>query len=228
MSHHILIVEDDAAILRGLEMNLQLEGYEVSIAMDGKTGLQLAMERNIDLVVLDIMLPGLNGYQVVQKMRKHRADMPVILLSARSAEVDKIMGLDLGADDYVTKPFSLGELMARVKAHLRRHAPETLVRFSDVEVDFERDLVRKSGEVVQMSNKEYELLKLLIDREGRVLPRETILDVVWGHGYFGTDRTVDNFITRLRQKVDQPGTPRHILTIRGVGYRFVFDPDSEP
>ena len=228
MSHHILIVEDDAAILRGLEMNLQLEGYEVSIAMDGKTGLQLAIERNIDLVVLDIMLPGLNGYQVVQKMRKHRADMPVILLSARSAEVDKIMGLDLGADDYVTKPFSLGELMARVKAHLRRHAPETLVRFSDVEVDFERDLVRKAGEVVQMSNKEYELLKLLIDREGRVLPRETILDVVWGHGYFGTDRTVDNFITRLRQKIDQPGTPRHILTIRGVGYRFVFDPDAEP
>ncbi len=221
----ILIVEDDAAILRGLEMNLQLEGFEVLTAVDGREGLARALNERIDLMVLDIMLPYINGYQILERARKSGIDVPVIMLSARNAEVDKVMGLDLGADDYVTKPFSVGELLARVKAHLRRHVPPAIVRWDDVEVDLERDLVRKGGEVVTMTAKEYELLKFLLQNEGRALTRESILDSVWGHGYFGTDRTVDNFITKLRQKFDTTDSKR-FLTVRGVGYRFVLEPDS--
>lgn len=224
MAQRILLIEDDASILRGLELNLQLEGYDVLTASDGQTGLELARAQRVDLIVLDIMLPRLNGYQVVQRLRQHAVDAPVILLSAKNAEVDKIMGLDLGADDYVTKPFSVGELLARVKAHLRRHSPSTLKRFGEVEVDLAAELVRRGGELVPLTQKEFELLKLLIEREGRALTRDTILETVWGQGYFGTDRTVDNFINRLRVKLDVAGEPLYFLTVRGVGYRFVSEP----
>ncbi len=223
MANSILIVEDDRAILRGLEMNLQAEGFEVTTAADGMAAIKACKEARFDLIVLDIMLPKANGYQVVETLRRRGDDVPVILLSAKSSEYDKVMGLDVGADDYMTKPFSVAELLARIKAHLRRRAPDPMVRFGDVEVDLERRVVRRAGEDITLSSREFDLLKLLIEREGRPLTRDAILVNVWGSHYFGTDRTVDNFINRLRQKLDVVGQPRHLLTVRGVGYRFEGD-----
>ena len=220
MTQRILVVEDDRAILRGLEMNLQAEGYDVFTATDGVAALTACKEHDFDLIVLDIMLPRANGYQVVETLRQRKNDVIVILLSAKSSEYDKVMGLDVGADDYVTKPFGVAELLARIKAHLRRRIPDPVVRFSGVEVDLERRVVMRDGEEVTLSSREFDLLKLLIEREGRPITRDAILVNVWGSHYFGTDRTVDNFMNRLRQKLDTPGEPRHLLTVRGVGYRF--------
>lgn len=225
MGNRILIVEDDPSILRGLEMNLQLEGYDIVTATDGRQAIKKAAEERVDLMVLDIMLPHVNGYQVCQELRRTGNDVPIILLSAKGSELDIVMGLEEGADDYVTKPFRVAELLARIRAHLRRRAPnDAIFRFGDVEVDLERRLVLRAGERLEMTAKEFDLLKLLVERDGRALTRETMLNAVWGYGYFGTDRTVDNFITRLRQKLDTPGEPQHFLTVRGVGYRFVSDP----
>lgn len=226
MPKRILLVEDDRAISRGLEMNLQLEGYEVTTAFDGKTGLELALEHEYELIVLDLMLPHLHGYQVCQKIRRTGSVVPIVILSAKSAEMDKIMGLDLGADDYVTKPFSLGELLARIRVLLRRHSPDDKVTFSDVVVDLEARAVWRDGKLVELTQREFDLLSFFISREGRALTRDTILAGVWDQHYFGTDRTVDNFITRLRQKLDTPKRPSHFLTVRGVGYRFVLDPST--
>jgi DNA-binding response OmpR family regulator len=217
----VLLVEDDPAILRGLEMNLHAEGYEVLTATDGAAALRLCRETAVDLVVLDIMLPRVNGYEVVAALRQRRDEVPVILLSARGSEVDKVIGLEAGADDYVTKPFGVAELLARIEARLRRHRPAAATRFGEVQVDLERREVRRGGEVVALSSREFDLLALFLSREGRPLTRDAILAAVWGAHYFGTDRTVDNFVTRLRQKLDTPGEPRHFLTVRGVGYRFV-------
>ncbi|MCB9686910.1 MAG: response regulator transcription factor [Alphaproteobacteria bacterium] len=223
MAPRILVVEDDPSILRGLELNLQLEGFETVAAMDGRTALDLA--EGADLVVLDLMIPQLHGYQVCQRLRSAGNDVPIILLSARSAEVDIVMGLEYGADDYVTKPFRVAELMARVKAHLRRRVPpEDTVLFSDVEVDLDRRLVRRAGEHVELTSREYDLLAFLVKNEGRAVTRDAILEAVWGVNYLGTDRTVDNFVTRLRQKLEPDGGPHHFLTVRGVGYRFVSEP----
>jgi len=224
MAQRILVVEDDPSILRGLEMNLQLEGFDTVAVTDGRAALQAADDA--DLVVLDIMLPHLNGYQVCQRLRAAGSEVPIILLSAKSAELDIVRGLDLGADDYVTKPFRVAELLARVKAHLRRHVPSTLFRFSDVEVDLDKKLVRRGGQIVELTEREYELLAFMVGAEGRALTRDAILSAVWGRGYFGTDRTVDNFINRLRQKLDTAGSPEHFLTVRGVGYRFVGDEEA--
>ncbi len=217
----ILVVEDDPSILRGLEMNLQLEGFDTVAAADGRQALE-AVE-GVDLVILDIMLPHLNGYQVCQRLRANGHDMPVILLSAKSAELDIVRGLELGADDYVTKPFRLAELLARVKAHLRRRAPTDRYGFGDVEIEFDARMVRRDGQMVELTEREYDLLVFLMEREGKAVTRDAILRGVWGTGYFGTDRTVDNFITRLRQKLDTPGDPAYFHTVRGVGYRFVAD-----
>lgn len=221
--HRILIVEDDPSILRGIELNLQLEGYRVVTATDGPAALQILDREPVDLVVLDIMLPHLSGYQVCQKARAAGHTLPIILLSAKSAEIDIVMGLDLGADDYVTKPFRVAELLARIKAHLRRRAPMASLQFGDVEVDRVGRVVKRRGEEVELTAREFDLLDLLLERPGRAVTRETILQKVWGGDYFGTDRTVDNFITRLRQKLDTPGEPRYLQTVRGVGYRFVPD-----
>jgi DNA-binding response OmpR family regulator len=221
MSARILVVEDDPSILRGLEMNLQLEGFDTVSATDGRAALEHV--EGVDLVVLDIMLPHMNGYQVCQQLRASGSTVPIILLSAKSAELDIVRGLDLGADDYVTKPFRVAELLARVKAHLRRHAPAQVVRFGDVEVDLDKKLVRRAGQRVELTEREYDLLVYFIDAEGKALTRDAILSGVWGRGYLGTDRTVDNFINRLRQKLDIAGQPRHFVTVRGVGYRFVGD-----
>ena len=172
------------------------------------------------------MLPHLNGYQVVRSLRRQGSDVPIILLSAKSAELDIVMGLDLGADDYVTKPFRVAELLARVKAHLRRRQTSTRVRFGDLEMDLEAREVRRDGAPIEMSSREFDVLAFLVERAGKALTRDTILSEVWGQHYFGTDRTVDNFITKLRNKIDTPGNPRHIVTVRGVGYRFVLEPTS--
>jgi two-component system, OmpR family, alkaline phosphatase synthesis response regulator PhoP len=221
MAARILVVEDDPSILRGLELNLQLEGFDTVAATDGERALQLATEQ-VDLVILDLMIPHVHGFQVCLKLRAAGNRVPIILLSARSAEEDIVMGLEYGADDYVTKPFRVAELIARVKAHLRRQAPGTEVfRFGEVEVDLAKRLVRRAGEVVEVTQREYDLLAFLVGNEGRAVTRDAILAAVWGEQYLGTDRTVDNFVTRLRQKLDQPGEPVHFLTVRGVGYRFV-------
>lgn len=219
----ILIVEDDAAIVIGLRRNLEYEGYEVDVATDGESGLARALDARPDLMILDIMLPRMNGLEVCEILRKRKIDVPVIFLTARSQESDKILGLDLGGDDYITKPFSLRELLARVKTVLRRTKGEgaEVVRFGDVEVHFAAQTVKVRGREVALTGKEFELLKFLIRSEGRVLPREAILDRVWGYHYEGTARTIDNFITRLRQKIgDDVESPRHIVTVRGVGYKF--------
>jgi two-component system, OmpR family, alkaline phosphatase synthesis response regulator PhoP len=224
MASRILVVEDDPSILRGIEMNLQLEGFETIAVADGRSALEHAAD--VDLVVLDIMLPHLNGYQVCQRLRSSGSDVPIILLSAKSAELDIVRGLELGADDYVTKPFRVAELLARVKAHLRRRGVATdSFRFGEVEIDLANRLVRRAGQIVELTEREHDLLVFLVEREGKAVTRDAILGGVWGLGYFGTDRTVDNFITRLRQKLDTPGDPRHFRTVRGVGYRFVV---SEP
>jgi DNA-binding response OmpR family regulator len=222
----ILIVEDDASILLGLRMNLEGAGYEVETAEDGQTGLTLARARRFDLVLLDVMLPKMNGYELVSALRQDGDETPVLLLTAKNTEIDKIMGLDLGADDYVTKPFSLGELLARVRANIRRgagSAPEPgTFTFGDVAVDVGTREVRKSGALVELTATEFDVLAALHRAKGRILSRRQILDAVWGQNHHGTERTVDNFVAQLRAKLEMdPSAPEHILTVRGVGYRLV-------
>ena len=219
----ILIVEDDAAIVFGLQKNLEFEGYEVLVATDGESGLRQAIDSRPDLIVLDIMLPKVNGFEICETLRKNEIDIPVIFLSAKAQESDKILGLDLGGDDYLTKPFSVRELLARIKTVLRRAMAEDAkpVNFGDVEVDLSGQSVKLRGETVSLTSKEFDLLRFLIRSRGKVLPRETILKKVWGYNYYGTARTIDNFINRLRQKIeDDVEQPRFILTVRGVGYKF--------
>jgi len=222
----ILIIEDDASILLGLEKSLKFHGYEVICAKDGESGLQLvAGKKSPDLIILDIMLPKLDGYQFCRQLRENNIDIPIIMLTVKKQEMDKVMGFELGADDYVTKPFSLLELLARIKAILRRtRATEEQIgsfAFGDIEIDFDGYTVTKEGKEIEFSQREFELLTFLISSNGRVLKRETILDEVWGYDYYGTLRTVDNFITHLRQKLEKdPANPQYILTVRGIGYKF--------
>ena len=222
----ILIIEDDPSILLGLERNLKFEGYEVMSAKDGERGLRLAVDKSPDLIVLDIMLPRLNGYELCRHLRKIKISVPIIMLTARGQEVDKVMGLELGADDYVTKPFSIVELLARIKAVLRRakrfQEEMTSFTFGNVEIDFERHTVMKDGELLNLSVREFDLLKFLISSNGKALSRSEILNEVWGYDYYGTQRTVDNLISNLRQKLEtDPDNPEYILTVWGVGYKFL-------
>jgi DNA-binding response OmpR family regulator len=221
----ILLIEDDPSIVRGLEMNLSLDGYEVRAALDGPGGVRAAAEWKPDLVLLDIMLPAMNGYEVCRELRKRQLTMPIIILSAKGGEPDKVMGLDMGADDFVTKPFGLAELLARIKANLRRTRPTAapILRFGEVEADFTAGEVRRNGALVDLTAREIQLLQYLARNDGRVVTRQMILDAVWGQNYFGTERTVDNFITRLRQKLDNE-EPQHFFTVRGMGYRFRLEP----
>jgi len=219
----ILVIEDDPSILLGVRMNLEREGYEVGTAPDGEAGLHRAHEGQWDLIVLDVMLPKLNGYELLCALRAEHDATPVLLLSARTAEVDKIMGLDLGADDYVTKPFSVGELMARVRAALRRGEPQTQEcwRFGEVEVDPNTREVRKGGARVELTPTEFNVLAALLRVRGRVLSREQILEAVWDPAHDATLRTVDNFVAQLRAKLERdPSAPRYLLTVRGAGYRL--------
>jgi DNA-binding response OmpR family regulator len=222
---HILIVEDDESITLGLEMNLQAEGYQVSIAVDGEEGLTIAQREDVDLVILDVMLPKMNGFEVVRSLRGRGNTVPVVMLSARGAEMDKVMGLELGAEDYITKPFGLAELLARVKAVLRRDGiarqVEQVVRAGDLEINSATRLVKRDGAPVDLTATEFDVLWCLVEATNRVLSREEILTRVWGPGHHGTLRTIDNFLLQLRTKLEaDPTDPKHLLTVRGVGYRF--------
>jgi DNA-binding response OmpR family regulator len=220
----ILIIEDDPSIRLGLKKTLSFEGFAVAEAPDGERGLELAFERAPDLVVIDLMLPRLNGYEVAKTIRKHDPDVPLLILSAKAEEVDKLTGFDVGADDYVTKPFSARELVARIKAALRRSGGSVAAAsFSGgrIEVDFAGQRLLVDGAEVEVSNREFRLLKYLIDNRGRVLSRDQILNKVWGYDYEGTARTIDNFINKLRTKIEaDPAQPLLIRTVRGVGYKF--------
>jgi DNA-binding response OmpR family regulator len=218
----IVIVEDDTAIAAGLAMNLRHEGYAVLTAADGVTGLEAACSDDVALVVLDVMLPGLNGYELLRTLRERHPMRPVLMLSARGRENDRVLGLDLGADDYVTKPFSLAELLARVRALLRRTASPRTLPLGAVTIDLDARQGFRDGASVGLTPQEFRLLAAFIDAEGRVLSREQLLSSAWDHAYDGTDRTVDTFVRQLRLKLeDDPETPRQLVTVRGAGYRLV-------
>ena len=222
----ILVIEDDASILRGLEDNLRFEGYNVVSATEGDEGLRLALEETPDLVLLDIMLPGLSGYDICRKLKEQKPQLPIIMLTARGQEVDKVAGLDLGADDYVTKPFSVPELMARVRAVLRRYDKNVseldVYSFGNVMLDFKKYEATVADKEVKLSAKEFAIMKYLIDHAGEVVHRHDLLDQVWGYEAFPTTRTVDNQILSLRKKLEaDPSNPKHLLSVHGVGYKFV-------
>ena len=222
----ILIVEDEPNMVAGLRDNFEFEGYTVITARDGVEGLQRALDESPDLVVLDVMMPRMSGLEVCKQLRAKRGSIPIIMLTARGQEVDKVVGLELGADDYVTKPFSIRELLARVKAVLRRTAvvPKDMDQhaFADVEVDLKRCRVLKSGKILEVSSKEFELLKYFICHSGEILSRDRLLEEVWGYDNYPTTRTVDTHLVRLRQKLEpDPEQPQYFLTVHGTGYRFV-------
>lgn len=224
----VLVVEDDPVLRMSLRATLRSAGYEVAVAPTGPEGLEAALAGGLDLVLLDVMLPGLNGYEILAQVRARDAELPILMVTAKGEEEDKVRGLGLGADDYVVKPFGVGELLARVDAALRRRrlvARRTAtLTFGEIEIDFSSHRLRRGGEAIEVTAHEMKLLRYLVERDGLLLTRQQIIDAVWGADYFGTDRTVDNFIGRLRQKIERdPRAPRFILTVRGAGYRFCRD-----
>ena len=222
----ILIVEDEPNMVAGLRDNFEFEGHQVITAGDGVAGLERAIAESPDLVILDVMMPRMSGLDVCRQLKSKRPSIPIIMLTARGQEVDKVVGLELGADDYVTKPFSIRELLARVKAVLRRArvAPKTDEKYSfgEVEVNLRSCQVSRKGQALDFSSKEFELLKYFLIHPGQTLTRDRLLEDVWGYDRFPTTRTVDAHIVRLRQKVEpKPEEPRFILTVHGTGYKFV-------
>jgi DNA-binding response OmpR family regulator len=225
----VLVVEDDPSIAIGLRINLESEGYVVDVAEDGERGLDLARSESPDLIVLDVMLPKKNGLELLHDLRAEGRMMPIIILSAKSNEMDKVAGLELGAEDYVAKPFSLAELLARVRGALRRGAsasadrghPRARIAFGNVEVDVAARTIKRGNEPLEITATEFDVLICLINERGRALSREDIFRRVWGPNHHGTPRTVDNFIQQLRAKLEvDPQEPVFIQTVRGVGYRF--------
>lgn len=222
----ILIVEDKKDMVEGLVFNLQAQGYETSVAFDGEEGITVALKEKPDLIILDIMLPRKDGYQVCRDLREKGLDTPVLMLTARSQEADKVFGFDVGADDYLTKPFGIMELSARVKALLKRmnKAPKEIdvIRFGECVLDFRNHMAEKGGEAVEMTPREFEMMKLFIKNRNKVLTREKFLDEIWGYDRYPTTRTVDIHIARLRRKLEQnPKSPQFILTVHGLGYKFI-------
>lgn len=222
----ILIIEDDPAIAKGLEAALREESYETVTATDGEKGLSLAKKENVDLIILDIMLPKKNGHEVCRELRAAGNNTPILMLTSKKQEVDKVLGLELGADDYMTKPFSVRELQARIKAILRR--PSVIRReleeysFGAVAVDFKKQVATFDGKPVKLSSREFDVLKYLLIHEGDVVTRDMLLNEVWGYDTYPTTRTVDNYILSLRKKLENdPADPKHILTIHTTGYRFI-------
>lgn len=224
----ILVIEDDPSILRGLQLNLGMEGYSVRSAIDGEAGLALARAERFDLLVVDLMLPRLSGLEIIRELRRDDPDLPVLILSAKGQESDKVAGLQLGADDYMVKPFSLKELLARIGALLRRRrargetgVPKTVRRGGPVELDLASRRATAGGKELELTAKEFDLLAYFVAHPDRVHSREQLMEAVWGSRYFGTARTVDNFVARLRAHIgDDAEAPRHLETVRGVGYRF--------
>jgi len=235
MNRKILIIEDEANIQELLRYNLEKNGYIVTISDNGIDGLQKALDQVPDLILLDLMLPGLDGLEVCKRLKMQKATrrVPIFMLTAKSEELDKILGLELGADDYITKPFSIKELIARIRAAMRRLDDESsvgsdeveknkILKARDIEIDSEKYEVRKNNEKITLTLKEFELLKMLVENKGKVLTRDFLLDKIWGYEYMGDTRTVDVHIRHVRQKLnDDEGSGRMIETIRGVGYRFI-------
>jgi DNA-binding response OmpR family regulator len=222
----VLIIEDEPNMVLGLKDSCEYEGYEVSVARDGKEGLEKVSSEKPDIILLDVMLPLMSGIDVCRTLRTRGIDTPILLLTARSQEIDKVAGLDVGADDYVTKPFSVMELLARIRAHLRRAGKQVIeierFTFGDVELNFKKYAARKGGKVLELSAREFEILQYLIRRRGETVTRDQLLDEVWGYESTPITRTVDNHIARLRQKIEaDPSEPQHIITVHRLGYRFI-------
>lgn len=228
MAERILVIEDDPSILRGLQLNLGMEGYTVRSATDGETGLQLARSEQPDLVVVDVMLPRMGGLEVIREIRKEDPELPILILSAKNQETDKVAGLQLGADDYLGKPFGLKELLARIDALLRRRRargegaqPKAIRRAGAIELDLDARRALVDGRALELTSREFDLLAFFVTHPDRVYSREQLMEAVWGSRYFGTARTVDNFVARLRAHIgDDAEHPRHLETVRGIGYRF--------
>lgn len=224
----ILIIEDETSISDIIKFNLEKEGYRVDTAYDGQNGLRKALEDAPDLILLDVMLPLMDGFEVCKRVRE-TSNTPILMLTAKEEEVDKVLGLELGADDYVTKPFGMRELIARIKANIRRtdvladklNAPADVQAFGNLEIDMNRYEARKNGTALDLTLREFELLKYLAEREDHVFSREQLLEEVWGYEYYGDIRTVDVTVRRLREKLeDDPSDPQYIMTKRGIGYHF--------
>jgi two-component system alkaline phosphatase synthesis response regulator PhoP len=240
INQRILVIEDEINIQELIKYNLEKNGYKVILADNGIAGLNEAVENVPDLILLDLMLPGLDGLEVCKRLRmeKRTKKIPIFMLTAKSEELDKVLGLELGADDYITKPFSIKELIARIRAAMRRlegdrdvetkvDESNIILKVKDIEIDSDKYEVRKSGEKLALTLKEFELLKMLIENEGKVMTRDFLLDKIWGYDYVGETRTVDVHIRHLRQKIkDEEGINQMIETIRGVGYRFVSEGDN--
>jgi DNA-binding response OmpR family regulator len=230
MKPKILIVEDEPSMSRGLRDNLEFEGYQVDIAEDGASGLGLILNAHYDLILLDVMMPQMSGLDVCRKARSQGVNVPIILLTAKTEEVDKVVGLELGADDYITKPFSLRELLARIKAALRRAGTgndskkeKDDVRIGKLTVSFSLFTASDVSGEVRMSHKEYAILKYLVERKNEIVSRQELLENVWGYGESPTTRTVDNFIVKLRHKIEEdPNNPKIILTVHGTGYKLIY------
>ena len=227
MNGKVLIVEDDQAMAVALRDGFEYEGYGVQVARDGAAGLKMADEPELDLIILDVMLPKMSGFDVCKQLRSAGNETPIIMLTARGQEIDKVVGLKIGADDYVTKPFSFMELMARVEALMRRshRKPETSTdefNFGDIAINFKRFEVTKAGQPIEISPREFNILKYFIEHRGEVITRDQSLDSVWGYGSFPLTRTVDMHIAKLRQKIeDAPHDPKYVITVHRVGYKFV-------
>lgn len=226
MLQKILIVEDEPDMVLGLRDNFEYEGYDVLVARDGREGLGRALNDKPDLILLDIMLPRLSGLDVCRELRSKGFETPVIMLTARGQEIDKVIGLEIGADDYVTKPFSIKELLARVRAQLRRASKQVAdieaYRFGNIDLNFKKYLALKNGEELELSPREFELLKYFIKHRGETISRDQLLDDVWGYDNYPITRTVDNHIAKLRQKVEEvPADPKFIITVHRFGYKFL-------
>jgi len=228
MNEKILIIEDEEGLVKGLKINLVDEGYEVDYALNGKVGLQKALTEKPDLILLDIMLPGMNGLEICRELRQNNVDIPILMLTAKGEEIDKVIGFEMGADDYISKPFSIRELLARVKAHLRREnrGEKTIpgvVQLESVKIDFGHYKVIGKKTETDLTSLEVDVLRYLIGQDGKVVSRDDLLDKIWGYEKFPTTRTIDNHILKLRKKIEtDPNHPRHILTVYGGGYRFVY------
>jgi DNA-binding response OmpR family regulator len=220
----ILVVEDEPGIALGLEDDLSMEGYEVEVVADGLAGSRRAKEASFDLILLDVMLPGKDGFEVCRELRRQGLRTPILMLTAKTQECEKVMAFELGADDYVTKPFGTRELRARIKALLRRAGGDVgaeCYRFGDVEADFERGELRRKGRVIELTPIEFKLLAVFVRSRGRILTREQLLAGAWGPDTFASDRIVDNHIANLRRKIEpDPAKPRYLRNLRGLGYRF--------
>lgn len=222
----ILVVDDEPNMVTGLKDNLEFEGYEVDTASDGAQAYEMIKNNTFDLVILDVMMPKMNGFDVCKQLRKEEIEIPIILLTAKGEEIDKVIGLELGADDYIQKPFSIRELLARIKAVLRRSSKSTtnleIIQVGALSLNFKEYTAEQSGEAIKLSHKEFEIIQYLYQHKNETVDRYDLLENVWGYGENPTTRTVDNFVSKLRQKIEvDPSKPKHILTVHGVGYKLL-------